>query len=418
MSPTRKKFLFIALPLVIIFIAIALYLTLGKQSTVKQSGANSTNSNQESGQSNTTNNSSFASQYGQNCDKTAEPIFSQSPLAMAKIGYIEPLGKTSDGHVTPVDHVYVAPIDSTVADNTYDVVMPADGRVIQIDRMPAQYIGDQSGVKLAQDDFRLIVSFSCRYYSIFIHVHKLSDALAKELPIEAGQNKEVKIDLKAGDVLAHLGGSAFDWTMVDTQTSLAGFVSPKLYQGESWKINTISPFDVYSGETKTALENKSLRTLAPLGGKIDYDLAGRLIGNWFKEGTNGYTGASQDRYWDGHLSIAPDYLDPTGVIYSTGNWQDKAGQYTVIGSFKPEMISASSGQIKIELTNRSYTFADGSPFTGGAFKKGMKLKTDGQPVGTVLLEVMAGEKLKLEQFPGKTASQVSDFTASATTYER
>lgn len=383
--------------------------------------ANSKQSNQSNNQSQTTqasSSSTFAGQYP-TCDKNAKPVFSHSPLAIDKMGSIVPLGQMSDGHVTPTDHVYVAPVDSNVADNTYDVVMPADGKIVGIGRMPSQYIGDKTGQTLAQDDYNIHVSFSCRYFAIFIHLHKLSPTLQTaigELP--AGQSKQLDVPLKAGELIAHIGGTSFDWTMLDTDTKLAGFISPKLYEGESWKIHTISPFDVYSGELKSQLEAKSLRTVAPLGGKIDYDKAGALVGNWFKEGTNGYSGASQDRYYDGHLSISPHHFTPDTIVYSTGNWQGKAKQVAVVGTFKPESITAESGVTKFEVAEMQMGMSDGSAFSGGNYKKGIKVTNTGTFVGTVMVEVMAGEKLKVEQFPGKKASEVSAFTSAAINYVR
>ncbi|MFC1944114.1 hypothetical protein ACFLX5_01230 [Chloroflexota bacterium] len=37
---------------------------------------------------------------------------------------------------------------------------------------------------------------------------------------------------------------------------------------------------------------KNIRQVEPPGGKIDHDVYGRLIGNWFVKGTNGYQGIS------------------------------------------------------------------------------------------------------------------------------
>lgn len=386
----------------------------GDNNDTNSNGDNRNNQNQATGGSSNT----FAGMYS-NCDKNAKPVFTHSPLDVAQMGYIEPLGKMADGHVTPTDHVYVAPINSQVVDNAYEVVMPADGRVVEIGRMPAQYIGDKTGQQMAQDDFRMVVSFNCRYYSIFIHLHKLSDALAAaigELP--AGQSKQLNVSVKAGEKIAHIGGSSFDWTMVDTEAKLTGFVSPELYQGESWKIHTVSPFDMYTGELKSKLEAMSLRTTAPLGGKIDYDKVGSLIGNWFKEGTNGYTGASRDRYYDGHLSIVPHNFTPSVTIYSTGNWQGKAKQLAVSGTFNPESITVESGLTKFEVSEIQMMMANGSPFTGGSYKKGIAVANTGSVVGSVLVQVLPDNKLKVEQFPGKKASEVSAFTTNASTYER
>jgi hypothetical protein len=399
-------------------VGVGVYMAMNRQGQDRQQGNGGSQSN--AGGSREAKSDDFAKQYGGNCDKSANPKFTTSPLALDKMASIEPLGKTSDGHVTPVDHVYIAPIDQNAADNTYDVVMPADGRIVDVGRMPAQYVGDKSDVKLAPDDFRITIAFSCRYYGILIHVHKLSDTLAKAVgTIEESKTKQVSVDLKAGELIAHLGGNPFDLTMVDTETTLPGLLTPSLYQGEPWKIHSVDPISLFTGEVKTALEAKSLRTTAPFGGKFDWDKKGALIGNWFKVGTKGYQGDSPDRYWDGHLSIAPNHIDPNAIIYSTGNWQGKAGQYVVKGDFDPATVTASSGVTKIEIIDAEYSLADGGQFSGGQFKRGMKLATTSDKVvGTVLLQVQDGEKLKVEQFPGKTAAQVTDFTSAAATYER
>ena len=43
---------------------------------------------------------------------------------------------------------------------------------------------------------------------------------------------------------------------------------------------------------------------------------------------------------------------------------------------------------------------------------------DGRIYGVVLLQLVDDRTLKVETFPGKTASQVGEFTASALIYER
>lgn len=426
----HKKVWVFGVPLIIVIVALAAFFVGGLNKDKSRFQADGQQSSDQSSQTNNDNQQgsnqqqdsqpNFAQQYSSVCDSKTKATFTHAPLALDKMGYIIPLGQMADGHVTPTDHVYVAPNNPDAADNTFDVVMPADGKVVDIGRMPAQYIGDKAGQQTASDDFRMTVAHGCQYYSIFIHLHKLSDKLAAaigELP--AGQSKQVNVDLKAGELLAHIGGTSFDWTLVDTEKKLTGFISPELYQGESWKIHTISPFDVYTGDLKSKLEAKSLRTVAPLAGKIDYDVPGKLIGNWFKENTNGYAGASQDRYYDGHLAIAPHHIDPNVTIYSTGNWSGKAAQYAIKGTFKAEDISASSGITKIELTQAtSFKLPGGGTYNGRNSQKGMTLDTTGSSVGTVLLQVMENEKLKVEQFPGKTPAQVSAFTSDALMYER
>lgn len=360
----------------------------------------------------------FVQQHLQGCkDRTVS--FTSPPVPVSQLGYIEPMGKMNDGHVTPTDHVYVSPLSQQAADNTYDVVMPADGTVSVISAMPAQYIGDRNQ-QTAPEDHRLVIQHNCRYVSIFIHVHKLSDALQQALgsKLEPNTSKMVSVELKAGDKLGKIGGNPVDWTLADVKQTLGGFITPSLYNSESWKIHAIDPIAVYSGDMRTQLIAKSLRAVEPYGGKIDYDKKGALIGNWFREKTNGYSGADQSRYWDGHLAVVPDYIDPAGTVFSVGNWNGKAAQLMVKGGADPATVTKASGVVKYELVSVGYKTTGGQGWSGGPLQKGMKASADGAVQGTALLQVQDGETLKVELFPGKTAAQVSGFTDGAMLYVR
>ena len=362
----------------------------------------------------------FLQQYGQGC-KERDVAFTSAPMKMSDLAFIRPLGAMSDGHVTPTDHVYIGGPNPNAADNTYPVLMPADGTITQIGAMPAQYIGDRQGQQVAPEDHRIVISHSCRYFSIYIHIHKLDEKLKAVVgTLQPNESKQVSIDLKAGETVGYIGSSTFDWTPVDTTKKLSGFITPSRYEGESWKIHTVSPFDLYQGQLKTDLEAKSLRSTPPLGGKIDYDQPGKLIGNWFKEGTGGYFGNNANgggRYWDGHLSVVPDYISPTSTIVSIGNWQGSAKQMVVGGTVDPATVTEANGPVKYELRRLSYVSKEGTN-TGPIYQKDMQPAQNEALQGTIMFQVMPGEKLKVETFPGKTASQVSGFTAAATMYER
>ncbi|MBL8159069.1 hypothetical protein JNJ66_01295 [Candidatus Saccharibacteria bacterium] len=360
----------------------------------------------------------FAAQYKDAC-KPRDVTFTSGPMPADQLAYIEPLGKVGDGHVTPTDHVYVHPPDMNAGD-VYDAVMPADGTVVEIAAMPSQYVGDRD-IQTSPEDHRLVVAHNCELYSIFIHIHKLAPKLADAVKgLQPNQSKRVSLELKAGDKLGKVGGHGYDWTSVDTTKQLSGFITPDNYKGESWKIHTVSPFDMYEGALKQELEAKSLRARAPLGGKIDWDQPGKLIGNWFREGSGGYAGTNnnQGRYWDAHLSIAPDFIDGVTTIVSIGNWEGKAAQLVAKGGFKPETVTPANGPVKVELARISYVLPDGSPWYGGAPVKGMTANATGETLGTIMFEVQKGERLKVEKFVGKTAAQVHGFTAEAQTYTR
>ncbi|HKX72681.1 MAG TPA: hypothetical protein VJM32_01565 [Candidatus Saccharimonadales bacterium] len=363
----------------------------------------------------------FQASFNGNC-KNGDVAFTSPPMRMEDLGYIRPLGAMLDGHVTPTDHVYVTPIKQDVPDNTYPVLMPADGTVVEVSRMPDQYVGDRQGVQLPQEDHRMVVSFSCRYSAVFIHIHKLSDAVAAAVgTLKPNESKSVSVDLKAGDTYGYIGGSSFDWTPVDTQSRLSGYITPDLYKSESWKIHTVSPYDLYTGDLKKQLEAKSTRTIPPIGGKIDYDQPGKLVGNWFREGTNGYAGGQQQgdgggRYWDGHLAVVPDYINPSYTIVSIGNWTGNAKQFLVKGDVDPSKIGSGT-PVKYELTQFSYAGPNNQPVQNSGAQN-MHPVAIGGTEGTIMFEVQSGEKLKVEKFPGKTADQVGEFTSAAQTYER
>jgi hypothetical protein len=360
----------------------------------------------------------FTQQHLQGC-KDTKVSFTHAPVPLEQMGYIIPMGQMSDGHVTPTDHVYVAPLNQSAADNTTDVVMPADGKIIGIGAMPAQYIGDKNQ-QVAPEDHRVIVQHNCQYVSIFIHIHQLSEKVQSAIgaKLKPNENKQLTLELKAGEKIGKIGGNPVDWTLADAKKKLSGFITPDLYKGESWKIHTIDPIAIYSGSLKDQLVAKSLRTTEPYGGKIDYDKKGALVGNWFREGTNGYMGASQDRYYDGHLAVAPHHVDPTATVVSMGNWQGKAAQLVAkAGAPDPAKVTSANGPVKYELTDISMAAPNGSQLSG-MLVKGAKVILTGPTKGTVLFQVMDGEKLKFERFPGKTAAQVSGFTSAAQTYVR
>lgn len=383
----------------------------------KDSPTASTNNNSNQGSQKTdTPLSDFASAYKDVC-KEREVSFENAPLAMDKLGYIIPMGQMSDGHVTPTDHVYLAPAVQSVPDNTYDVYMPAKGTVVSVGAMPAQYIGDKNQ-QTAPEDHRVVIAHNCRYYSIFIHIHQLSDALKQAVgTLQPNENKMINLELNAGDKLGKIGGSPFDWSLLDVTKRLTGFITPSLYKGENWKVHVIDPLTVYTGTLRDELIAKSLRSSEPYGGKIDYDIRGALVGNWFREGTNGYEGAAMDRYWDGHLAVVPDHIDPTSTIVSIGNWEGKASQMAVKGKVDPAKVTKATGPVKYELIGLSY-LANGQRYLPNYLAKNITVSQDGTFKGTIMFEVGDNEHLKVETFPGKTAAEVSGFTSAAKTYVR
>ncbi|MEK7623234.1 MAG: hypothetical protein AAB408_01005, partial [Patescibacteria group bacterium] len=262
---------------------------------------------------------------------------------------------------------------------------------------------------------------------IFIHVTTLAPAIEAAIgSLPPGGSGYVRVPVSAGSVIgtkiSDVQNRRFqvDFNVVDTDTTLTGFVVPEHYDGEVWKIHTVDPYEHFTPGLKAELEAKSNRSVPPIGGKIDYDIDGRLVGNWFLEGTGGYGGTNREKYWIGHLTIAYDYLDPKGLRISLGDWNGQAAQFGIKGNApNPKDVTAASGMIKYELIEHPhYRTKDGGEWNERSFAKDLTLRTDEAAAGVVLLQLVSDRKLKIETFPNKTSSQVSGFTANARIFER
>ncbi len=240
--------------------------------------------------------------------------FSSAPIALDQIRYIEPQGKLPGRHVTPTDHTYVnhnqrpayerhrdavrAGQEAEEWAPTSDVMSPADGYIVSIGAFPfgpAPY-----GYTGTLEDYRVVIWHTCTVSTIFIHL----GGLAPEILAQTGEIASAgrwssslggAIPVKAGQPLGKAGGQGVDFSVHDTSLPLDGLVIPAHYNGEPWKIYTADPFDYYEGDLKLRMLEKNPRTAEPRGGEIAYDIDGRLVGNWFLEGTVDYRGGSSNQ---------------------------------------------------------------------------------------------------------------------------
>jgi hypothetical protein len=333
--------------------------------------------------------------------------FNYPPLDISKIEFILPLGGMIGNHVTPIDHqYYVAPDFGGAQTIEIDVYSPADGTVSSL-----QHMGNFNN-----DDYRIVVDHSTTIQSIYIHVDNLSDKLAAFAPTD-GQYVNTDIEVAAGEIIGSYSGSV-DYNLVDYDITLPGFINPESYTAEPWKIHTPDPFDYFNDTIRQTLIAKSLRTAEPVGGKIDHDIDGRLAGNWFQENSNGYGGLDSNNYWLGHLSFAYDYIVPSHIIASFGDYAGEQRQFGVLGnSPDPAQVTLSSGLVKYDLV--SYEYYDGAlPWDRHSFTQGLTMDNYTFIDAVVLVQLMEERRLKVEIFHGQTSSDVSDFTDDAKFYTR
>ncbi len=342
--------------------------------------------------------------------------FTHSPMRVEDIGHIIPLGLVVGAHVTPIDHQYYAPKDPRSAKDAYEVFSPADGFLVQIQHRVK--LEGTSERQREYDDYRLVIEHSGTHYTILDLLTSLDAAvLAKLDPAdvrrfenrEGGQPASTRIAVKGGQVIGRIGGRTLDISVVDTETTLKGLLVPEHYRREAWKPHVIDPFECYDEPLKSQLLALNPRSSEPRGGRIDYDVEGRLVGNWFQEGTNGYAGNGDTRgYWMGHLSVVYHQVDSASIVVSIGDWDGHPGQFFVAGNApEPALVGVQDGVVAYELTA---VWLDQL----GAMRK----PVDDKVRGVVLFQVLEDGKLRMETFPGMSRGDVKGFTSAARTYER
>ena len=380
--------------------------------------------------------------------------FDAPPVALAQIVHIEPMGKMAgiSGHITPTDHLYIRA--TSTGPKSIPVQAIADGFLVKITRMP-----DREGLP----DWRAIIEHSCSVFSWYIHLDVFSETILQQITIPSDRAWHGRIPLKSGEPVGYVGEMLsyqqgfdvdtddFDWAVTDTSTVLPGFIIPDHYRGEAWKIHSVDPFDYYDDPLKNALRKKSLRTAAPVGGKIDFDIDGRLVGNWFLDGTRDYfasglaeagesawaeilgmdPGNCKTPLWDndlrrdigytpcayfrGHAVFAYEYRDPDIVMVSLGLHYDGYGgaqaPWIVLNNGPdPAQVSIDTGQVKYELVESNAS-------TGDLARQEPPSGND-VPIGTLLVEMLDARSIKVELFIGMRADTVDGFTELARIYRR
>ena len=356
------------------------------------------------------------------------------PLRLDDIGYIIPLGNMQSGHVTPSDHLYFVPkgamnqfqgnqrngqgrrMDDRDFSRLYDVVAVADGFVVMLQWRPNPPGGQAKYDPTVFDravDLKVFIEHSARVWSYVDHLIEVDAAIMKQVPggVQPGQPVNVRIPVKAGQVIGKVGNQTFDFALIDTATTRKGFVKPERFlKRDSQKPHVVDPFDYIAEPLRGELIKKCARKVPPFGGRIDYDVDGRLIGNWYEEGTGGYAGLNRRiDYWIGHLSIVYHHLDPRIIVFSIGNYDGRAAQFWVKGNAPdPADIGEKDGIVKYELVY-------GQLGSTGHIQK----RQDADEVqGTVLAQVLPNRKLKFEAIPGRLGAEVKGFTSAAKIYER
>ena len=372
--------------------------------------------------------------------------YTSPPVRLEDISIIEPMGKLHGGHVTPTDHTYIrhtqmaefeehryavrAGQDPQPWVSPADVLSPADGYITDIQAFP--FGPPPYGFTGVLEDYRIEIWHTCTVATVYIHLGGLAPEIMEATGgIPGGTSWSPSgpggksIPVKAGQVIGKVGGQGIDYSVHDNRVTLGGFVVPAHYQGEAWKIHTVDPYAYFTEPLRSQMLAKSPRTAEPRGGRIDYDIDGRLVGNWFLEGTVDYSGGSTPTfcgnrpcpYSTGHLAIAYDHMDPGQIRASIGADVGIGEElcrvcdsvYGVLGnSPDPAEISLRSGVVKYGLLARQHT---------GEYRVATS-NVESQVLGTFLVEMVDQRTIKMEVVAGSHPDQVDGFSQAAKIYHR
>ncbi|MBI5395240.1 MAG: hypothetical protein HZA91_08100 [Verrucomicrobia bacterium] len=337
------------------------------------------------------------------------------PLRVEDISHINPMGMMASGHTTPTDHLYLVAKESRDKRKLYDVLAVADGHVVVIQWRPNPVGGQPDPTVFDRAvDLKVVIEHTATCWSYVDHLVELDAAIQKQVggELKPGQPLPVRIPVKAGQVIGKVcGGFTFDFALIDTTVTRKGFVRPEQFlKRDPWKPHTVDPFDYVDEPLRSKLLSFNARKTPPVGGKIDYDVDGRLAGNWYREGTGGYAGLDRRwDYWVGHLTFAYHHLAPSQIIISIGELDGRARQFAVRGNAPdPAKVSPANGLVKYSLIAPNVDRRTGRPMAD----------FDERYYGVLLAQVLDGRKVKMEVFADKTADTVSSFTNAARIYER
>jgi hypothetical protein len=296
-------------------------------------------------------------------------VFTYAPLDKSSITSILPLGWVDPpGHTLPTDHVYFGFNRPPAGSTGLPVYAPGNGVVSQVISKPLNNV-PESLVFVKMND-------KVTYYLDHI---VLNDSVKQGYVVKAGHRIATT-------------GVGCDFGIIDYSVSLS-FANPKRYSDQILYCG--KPLTYFADSLKSFLYSKVDRDGSDKDGRIDIDLIGRLVGNWFLDGPTFVDGPDT---WSKELSFAYDFQHPSIVWVSIGGTLALAGKWGIASdAIDPANVSVSSGKIAYGLL----TLHD-------------QVVTQ---AGLMILEMTDDTHLKIEVFPGSQDS-TAEFDSNAFVYAR
>lgn len=345
-------------------------------------------------------------------DPVGRIVFSHLPVDPDRVVAMQPLGNLN---VLPEDHGgFYLPAEGLGEAPTVPLYAPADGRIVDLGLGWASFAAPH-GKDL---DFEIRVSTTM--VVSFAHVSELAPEIWEaagnpDVP-EAGPRVHlpVEIEVGAGQVIGYVGSQiGIDWYVGDSELELS-FLNPSRYP-DPWLI-TGCYLDYYSEPLRSRLAALSLRDTEPKCGKTDFDVAGRIVGNWFLEGEvppyafddySTHLAIVYDEFYGERIAISdgialrPDSPHEGDENYGAGRvfWVEGNGP-------TPETVGVEDGLVKYGIIQRPPLRVPDPPADSD------------EVIGVFLVEMLDPDRIQVERVMGKTPAEVSAFGGNARIYVR
>ena len=339
--------------------------------------------------------------------KHGTPKFTYSPIDLNSIGSIKPIGFTgsriapadsifdpafdpaigaSPSHHLPADHGYINFKNQEDNINYHPTFAVADGTLVGLEYQQGDF-DPHPGTTQRLDSYGLIFQYSKNFFLLINHLTQLEPTLLKQIgSLEGLPEKIVDIPVKAGQLLGMTGGVAnlggFDFSVHDMDSkALSCTFSPTT----DFRAHSVDPYQFFVEPLRSQFYAKLPLRPEPRAGQWCYDIAGKLVGNWFFY----YHGTVKT--FEPGLGFFYDAYDPSKILI--GDMQT-GRVYTINGNAPdPATIDVNSGLIKYALT-------DDDPRNSGV-------------TGVMLVQMTDKAKIKMEFFPNASPDQVTGFTSKA-----
>lgn len=266
MSRTRKIFLFVALPLVLIFATIAL-LNVPKNRGGDQTGTSRTTAKQSG------------------CEKNASPVFTAGFANLTQLKHIAPIGGVMVG--SPARSYIVVKGAETPDREMATLFAPTNATLEAI-----VFARRDPSNPNAPGEYRLDFRASCEVTFHYDHLDDVSPAikaLAPNTPADSTREaKPVSLEIKAGEIVGYSDGTqqagGFDFYLLNTDKN-APHINAKRW---TWEQTTIAdcPYDYFTKELKSQYyemfrSQDGANLVKQECGSPSHDIAGTASGGWF-----------------------------------------------------------------------------------------------------------------------------------------